>query len=225
MQKQQSFSLEGLKIAIAIPCYSRNIILDSYVSLQKAMFMLRNYKVSVTIITETENAIITVARDRLVHKFLTQTDCNRLFWLDDDLDFDPSDLVRLAAWSTQYSFVAAGYVQRQYPLAFNIKVDLDNPVFNEHGLLKIASCGLGFCITDRSIYERWEGPYYKMMGERIKNIFNTAIKDENFYGEDYLFMQTCGEDIWLDPSIKLTHFGNHGFEGRFADLLEERYGK
>jgi hypothetical protein len=51
----------------------------------------------------------------------------------------------------------------------------------------------------------------------LSAIFDFAVKDNSYVGEDYLFCDRARADgfqVWVDPTIKLGHMGVQEYEGR-----------
>ena len=113
---------------------------------------------------------------------------------------------------------------RDYPITFPITMD-SPPKLNEHGLVKIYGTGMGFTIIDRKVFEQIDAPEYSHKGQKIKGYFNMEFKDGASIGEDMYFFRKWvaqGGEIWMDPLIKLGHFGNHVYEGDFAQLISDK---
>jgi len=224
-----SLSLDGLSVCIGIPCYSETIPLEQATALVEAVHSLRMKGIKVAIATERGNALIDLARNRIVTKFLRQTDYKKLFWLDDDILFKPDDMERLLAWSTLYPIVGATYPVRQDPPKFFIRRETDKWDQNEYGLFKIIGTGLGFCVIDRSVFDQMEPTTekFKIDEEQIEAYF--SIKRENgvYFGEDITFFKRWNEEFGgsfiLDPSIHLKHVGSKAYDYNLVDYLRGLY--
>lgn len=219
---ERSFNISGLSVAVAIPSYRGIVPLDLASALVNSFGLLYKDGVSTALLTERENAIVSNARNRLVHDFLTRTTFQKLLFIDDDIIYKHEMLERLICWSTKYKIVCGTYPTRQLPLKFFIRGNLKEPEFNEDGLLRIHGTGLGFTIIDRSVFESMHVPEYDIKGEIIKEFFRTEVKEGKLYGEDMLFFGDCianGFDVWLDLMIKIGHWGNYVYEANVIDLL------
>jgi hypothetical protein len=68
-------------------------------------------------------------------------------------------------------------------------------------------------------HPEWE--YHDRKREQnLVSIFDFKSTPEGYYGEDILFCDRArshGFEIWIDPMIKLGHFGTHEFPGDFAN--------
>jgi hypothetical protein len=217
------FDLQGTSVILAIPCYRGVFPVDTVSGLMTTTRKFIDHNIRAGFLFERENALIESCRNRLVNKFLA-TDFQKLLFIDDDIIFEWEDIERLLCWGTKFPIVAASYRARKEPPTYYIQYDADNPVWNEYGLLKIRGCGLGFTLIDRSVFEKMEDsvPSYPDNDVTVKQFFRTGINAEGKYcGEDMLFFNEIvdkgGFDVWLDPAIKLGHFGNYVYRG---DLLQ-----
>ncbi len=174
------------------------------------------------------------ARDMVVDGFL-RSGCEKLFWIDADMVWEPQDFFKLVALSTQVDVVLASYpakVEGDVPFF----VDFDMPAeTNRHGLLKINGAGLGFCCMDRKVVQAVadKSPtiHDSSIGRIRKKIFRHDVSEERaveFEGklypsdrtEDFAFFSDitdCDFDIWLDPFIELGHVGTKEWRAKFAD--------
>ena len=104
------------------------------------------------------SAVITKARSDVVNEFL-QSDCNRLFWIDSDIEWTPLDFGRLLALTTDAGLhvVGATYPSKSDPMQYFVKIEaLETPESelrsNEHGCMPVDGFGLGFtCITREAV--------------------------------------------------------------------------
>src|SRR3990167_8998437 len=189
------FSLDGLSVCIAIPSYSEHVPLDLAVALTEAVSDMRLKGVKVAIATERGNALIDLARSRLATKFIDQTKYQKIFWIDDDIIFNPADFERLLAWSTMYPIVAGTYPARMEPAKFFIRRETEKWEQNEYGLFKIIGCGLGFCVMDRSVFEKLlpDTNSFQIEQEKIHRFFRIDQENGRYFGEDILFFKNWHE--------------------------------
>jgi hypothetical protein len=175
---------------------------------------------------ERENALIDLARNRLVRNFLEQTDANKLVFIDDDIVFRWKDFERLLCWSTKYPVVAGTYPTRTWPTKYFIDPG-EKLQFTEDGLLRVHSCGFGFVIIDRSVFEELKphtNLYIDQHGEPTQQYFKVGIFDNRYMGEDIYFYKTLdkiNKEVVIDPMIDLKHIGTHVFESNFAEGLKD----
>ena len=96
------------------------------------------------------------------------------------------------------------------------------------GLVEVYDAGTGFMCIKREVVERMivELPETMYIAERDTlpswALFDTLIdEDRRYLSEDYTFCrrwQKLGGQVWLDPSVKLDHFGSIVYSG--APLFE-----
>ena len=66
-------------------------------------------------------------------------------------------------------------------------------------------------------HEDWT---YEFKGEQITALFDFALKDGKYVGEDYLFCDRArehGYKIYIDVDISLPHVGQDTFENNFRE--------
>ena len=107
----------------------------------------------------------------------------------------------------------------------------------ENGALKVYDAGTGFMLIKREVIEKMIDAYPELkfrddtgsLTEEEKkwtyNFFDAYIDEETnrLLSEDYGFCrywQKIGGDVWVDPSIDMTHLGRMKYEGRMIDYLE-----
>jgi hypothetical protein len=213
-------------VCVGIPCYREVVPIEQMTALVETVYQLRTKGVKVAIATERGNALIDMARSRLVDKFLNNTDYQKIFWLDDDIIFTPDDFERLLAWSTLYPIVAATYPVRQDPVKFFIRQETNQWDQNEYGLFKIIGTGLGFCIMDRSVFETMvpDTSTFIVEDKEIKHFFKIESENGVYFGEDIYFFKRWhdkyGGSVMLDPSIDLKHVGQNAYDYKFIDYIK-----
>ena len=132
---------------------------------------------------------------------------------------------RLLGWSTLYPIVGATYPVRGDPPKFFIRRESEVWEQNEYGLLKVIGTGLGFCVMDRSVFEKMKPTCetYTMDKVEMDSYFNTTRKDGVYFGEDISFFKKWHEDFggnfMLDPSIELQHVGSKYYDHKFIDYI------
>ena len=220
--------LKDLSVCIAIPCYRGVVPIEQMTALIEAVTNLRNKGVKVAVGTERENALIDLARNRLVTRFL-DTGYKKIFWLDDDILFQPDDMERVLAWSTLYPIVGATYPVRQEKPLYFIRRETDHWVQNEYGLFDTIGYGLGFVVMDRSVFETMspKTDTFIMDSEEHKQFFKIEAVNKVYFGEDIYFFKRWHDEFggkaMLDPSINLKHMGHKAYDTKFMDYLRGLY--
>lgn len=105
------------------------------------------------------------------------------------------------------------------------------------GLIGVHDAGTGFMMIKRSailkMIEAFPELKYnndvQMKGQPVKDnfyaLFDTMIDpvDKRYLSEDYTFCrrwQSIGGDIWLNPTIKLNHYGHFCFAGNPVKIID-----
>ena len=176
-----------------------------------------------------ENCHVDDSRNVLVRDFL-ETDCESLVFLDADLRWNPSELVRLIQHDVD---IVAGI----YPLKNNPKEDMTYPIRhlpgdtleNEIGLLEVEAVPTGFLKISRQVLESLaeDAPGFRNKldtSDRIKTplIFERTMLDGARWGGDYTFCMKAREKgfkVWIDPHMTFEHAGEHVWNGCYADHL------
>jgi hypothetical protein len=174
------------------------------------------------------------ARNLLAAKFLA-SDATDLLFIDDDVGWQPADVVRLLASDQP---LIGGVIRKKIG-------DSDNPdgwccnflPGAERGLgtdamgsVEVARVGTAFLRIERRVFEdmiRWH-PEWKRSGAP-----DLPLAEQQFYyrfflfgddelGEDYVFCDRWREldgHVFIDPSIKLSHVGETAITGTIIDLI------
>ena len=92
--------------------------------------------------------------------------------------------------------------------------------------MQVKRVGTGFMMISRDIIERMiaahpEWQYENKEGNgTVAGVFDFAIKDGRFVGEDYLFCDRVAElggKVWVDVDISLPHIGTEAFTNNFRE--------
>jgi hypothetical protein len=112
--------------------------------------------------------------------------------------------------------------------------DTDALVF-DGPLMRVQRVGTGFMLIKRHVIQKLialhpEWNVENRQGDgHVSAVFDFAIKDGKYIGEDYLFCDRAtqaGFQVWVDVEINLPHVGVESFERNFVDdvimpLLED----
>src|SRR5262245_39410193 len=80
------------------------------------------------------SSVVTTARNKVADQFL-QSNKNRLFWIDSDMQWEAKDFVRILAMSSIMECVGVAYVAKDLPLQFQLNYDKDKFVTNDYGCI------------------------------------------------------------------------------------------
>lgn len=216
----EEISVDGVKVCIALPCYSGYVPLEMLLAFAELSTLCEKYGVVVSILAERGNSLPTTARNNLISRFM-DTDAEYLFWIDDDIVFSVQDFFQLLAIATKKKSVAATYCCRKdEPVFFIQPIDGKNITFDEDGMIKAKGVGLGFSCQHRSILEplfNEAEPYTDKDSTPLRDVFKTEIKDGKFTGEDYYFFHKLFENghiTYIHPLIHLKHVGRKDYDHR-----------
>lgn len=205
-----------MKIFVAIPSY------DPRLQIEVVNCLLNEQKIALgigddfTVMMLSGDAGIVGARNQCVSKFF-ETDFDRFFFLDADITWEVGALVKLA--HMPYDFVGGAYRYKMevedYPINWlPDDPDTDGMRWNEHKLLEVQKLPTGFLALSRKVFQTIMDAHperiYKHFGHPSFTFFQLFFKDGALVGEDYLFCEewaSLGGKIYLDPEIKLTHWG------------------
>jgi hypothetical protein len=146
---------------------------------------------------------------------------DELFWIDDDIGFDPEDVFRLR--DTGEALVAGIYPKKgRRELAVHVVPGTRSFAFGRDGSLsEVRYVGTGFMYTHRRLYEAMapELPVCnEHFGERVIPYFLPfVVKAESgpwYLGEDYAFCERArraGHRVMVDTRVRLYHVGTYAY--------------
>ena len=224
MSDEIEVSLDGLSVTIGIPVYNP-IPHRTVMSLCGTVQELTKHKIKHNISMHV-CGIITMGRSNVLADFL-QSGTQKLFWVDADMVWDPQDVMKLLAMSTEVDVVAAAYPAKvEGPATYYANFDAERKI-GPFGLHEVKGLGLGFTVVDRKVCQELSDRA-PMVKDEIANrssaqVFRTdATADGHFRGEDMAFfadIRDLGYTVWCDPTIELGHIGPREWRGRLSDAF------
>lgn len=218
-------SVDGIKVAVVIPCYSGYIPLEFGLAMADLAVEVRKYGVDLLYISERGNSLAVTARNSLLNRFL-ETDYEYIFWIDDDIIFTPNDFLQILALCVTRKSTAATYCARQDDPVFFIKpLNNESIEYTEDGLIPARGCGLGFSCQHRSIVEPLLAgcdTYPDRDKKIIADVFKTGVFEGKYWGEDMYYFNLLyknGNPVYIHPTINLKHVGRKDYDHR---LLTEK---
>ena len=211
------------KLFIAIPCYSQQVHIFTMMSLIQALSAVAQAGWTWHMHCQVGDGLIARCRNMLITEFF-QTDCTDMFWLDDDVQFSPEDMLRVI--DGREPFLAGVYRVKSPNIRFpaNFHAELKR---QENGYAEAEHVPFGFVRTTRGMIERMikelNPPTWGESGKRHYELFGHEIHSDLYWGEDYTFCnrwRRIGGKVWVEPDVHLTHHGITGFQGKVADLIE-----
>jgi len=226
MTQTKSIDLAGRSLFVGLPTYDYKLHIGTVSGLLKLSQEVMALGVALRLGTVCGCSVISRARNVAVHDFL-DTDATDLLFVDSDISFDGQDALRLMAAATDKDIVAGVYEARMPGKVYNVTLDLKDGavLMDDNGLVRVQRVGTGFMLIRRHVLRRmqdehpeWE--YYDPIAKAsMWSIFDFKSTREAYIGEDYLFCDRAREmgfEIWVDPSLKLGHMGNHEYISEFG---------
>ena len=224
---EKRVDLTGRKVFVGIPAYDGKLNIKTAFALAKLMPVALGHGVSMYLSHMSGCSIITMARNALVNEFL-KTDAEELLFIDADVIVEPDDVMRLLAQSTDRDILCGMYPRRAKDKNFFLDLyrdDTDALVF-DGPLMRVNRVGTGFMLIKRHVIERLiaDHPEWNVENRQgdghVSAVFDFAIKDGKYVGEDYLFCdraREAGFEAWIDVEICLPHVGTEEFTRSFVD--------
>jgi len=226
-----------MKVFIAIPSYGGMKCLPMIDSLRDTIQLLDKQGHSFILATRSGLCYVQLARNELLKEFL-DSDCDSLFWLDDDVSWNPEDVLRML--NMEDEIVAGVYRKKtdteEYPIAIDTDED-GKPIVREDGCILAPFIPAGFWRIRRSAIEKMcssypEQAYFMMQhGEKVTGFFDLfpqGLYNGQWWGEDFGFCRLWKElgKIWLVPDINLVHHGPDGksYPGNYHKFLLKQPG-
>lgn len=195
-----------------------------------ALLMERGHDAALAI--EDHNCYVQVARNDLAEAFYT-SDCDVLFFLDDDLRWNPRDVLRVL--ETDGEIVAGVYPKKtadeDYPVVIRTRQS-HRPMVRGDGALAAELVPTGFLKVTRAVIETLRAAYPEQRywnyanGKRtdaVYDLFPQGVRDGRWWGEDFAFShlwRALGGEIWVVPDITFDHIGQDtAWRGNYHEFL------
>ncbi len=222
MSETHSFDIRGVSVAIGMPNYG---IIQARTTAALAMTAYECARCGVVLDLIMAQGVLPWSRDNVVDEFLPLKS-QKLFWIDADMEWTPTDFFRLLALSTVRDVVGAAYPAKvDGPVTFYAAYD-GNQASQEYGLLPVNGMGLGFTVMDRAVVEKVVATkpvlHDQLANRDVHEVFRFGSTDGQRQGEDMAFfddIKAAGYTVWMDPSIELGHVGTKVWRGRIADAF------
>lgn len=178
------------------------------------------------------SGLIEMARDGVCADFI-ESGAGKLFCIDSDMVWDPTQFIRMLALSTLYDVICASYpVKIEGPATeFYVSWKPGQPA-SEHGLLPVLGAGLGFTVIDRKVIAELSAKAPPVLdqigGLTVPGIHRVDVVDGHRRTEDmalFADITALGYQVWLDPSIPLGHIGAREWTGRLLDAIVDKHAK
>ena len=226
------------RVAIATPVYGQTVQLHFCGSVFSAVGALREVGAECDWISYSSPSA-RWGRNTLVAQFLAVPDFTHLMWVDADVSFGRDAIPRLLAHDLPV--VAGLYPAKRLPLRFEwvpVRDEAGVLVRNANGLIRARLVDGGFVLVKREVYLRLVEAYpeRRLVGDPGDPIRFLAPWMHDLHPEDYALGQLgphedygfcnlwtrIGGEIWVDPTVQLTHHGMHGYQADPATLIQAR---
>lgn len=227
------------KIFIALPAFGRQNFTPTTSSLMGlARALLRDghdfyfSTLSNSTIDELRNAMTTVWYDAV-------PDSEWMAQVDADMDFEPELITDMLKFGKP--LMGCLYPKKTYPLDF-VGRGVKGPARVIDGFMEMAGIGFGVtmihrsCITmmlesgqarsDEKIDRHTAGDILKGYGsKRIIRAFDPLEDETGRLSDDMSFCRryrNSGGEVWAATHHRITHVGQHGYTGRYADRWDKQ---
>jgi len=235
MAETRQATLTGRTLFIGIPAYDGKLNIKTAFALAQLMPKAMSLGVSVILSDLSNCSIITMARNALVHEFL-KTDATELLFIDADVVATADDMLRLMAQSKDITTGAYPRRAKDQNFFADLYFDANGDLEFDGSLMRVERAPTGFMLIQRHVIEKMvaahpEWTYEKSPTEKMSAVFDFAIVDGKYVGEDYLFCDRAtqmGFKVYIDVDISLPHVGSNEFSRNFREevvmpLLENIY--
>lgn len=208
-----------MSILIATPCYAGLVHAQHMQSCLKLARVLDEVGLDHDWHLGWNESLVQRARNSMAALFL-QTDFQKLFFIDADIEFDPDSVAKL--WNMNADVAVGLYCMKRpaKPLSAWRDGKLIEVTPKDTEPFDVDYAGTGFMMIDRKVLEKmrdaWpERKHQEGSGESFL-WFDPRLSDDGtwYMSEDYAFChdwKRLGGKITADPSIRLTHYGTFGY--------------
>ena len=217
MATEKYVDLNGRSLMIGIPAYDSKIDINSALNLIQVAGQAGKHGVQIQIAQIAGCSILPKARNTLIARFM-ESDCTDFLFLDTDVTFKPEDVFRLMGLATNKDVVGGVYPKKNKDT--ELAVDLlysttGSPIIEpEYNIYEALHLPTGFMLIRRHVIEKMMEAYPELMYAEPHEqlvcyaLFDFQLKDQQYYGEDYIFCQRAralGFKIYVDPLLNLGH--------------------
>lgn len=217
MAEDKLINLKGRSLMIGIPSYDAKVDINCMLNLLQLVGMAGSHGIEFQVAHVSGCSILPKARNLLIARFM-ESDCTDFLFLDTDVIFKPEDILRLMAIATTKDIVGGVYPKknRDSELAVDLLYSATgspvvDPEFNIYEAMHVPT---GFMLIRKHVIEKLMHAHPELMyadkDEKVVcyALFDFQLRNEAYYGEDYIFCQRARElgiRIYVDPYISLGH--------------------
>jgi hypothetical protein len=225
-----------MKVFVAIPSHSGDVTVGTMMSVIQSMMDGTSCtpKVEFNVQCWVGDSIIQNARNVLIAMFL-ETDCTDFVFIDGDISWRSQELLKLL--SHPVDVVGGGYRfkndKEEYPMQW--LPDPDGKGLHADpatGLIEIAGAPTGFLRFTRNALEKLVEAYGALWYKErlcpdltLHNLCEVQLDNNVLRGEDYALCKKwrdIGGQVWVDPTLALTHTGHKDYHGNLGNWLLNR---
>jgi hypothetical protein len=222
-------------VFIATPI-ARHPVRQYTVALAKTLVHLAELGIRSWVQQVVGNSNLPRARNELVAAFLA-SDYSDFLAIDDDMGFTPNAVMRLLA--SDKDLIGGVGCKKVIcpdtdPAKWCLRTLHQEITQDDMGAIEIEAIGTGFLKITRAVFDRmikahpdWKRRGWPNMPEAARawyyQFFRFDPNDQEEIGEDIAFCRewrALGGSVWVDPTIKLIHVGEHEYTGNLEALLE-----
>jgi len=223
-----------MKVVFCIPALTGEIKTECHQSLVATYRLLNEAKIPYEEFVVKDCPYLPVARAILVAMFMADPEATDLFFIDWDLKFDASSVLKIL--QKPQGIVVGIYPLKRDDLGWPvvIKTSEDRIPMGQDGLIEGLLVPVGFGRIKRIVFEKlaeaypelkYEESIVRVMGAELTaayDFFGMGVFGTKFKTEDYAFCQRwrdMGGRLWVYPDIDFEHVGSKAFTGNYHRYL------
>lgn len=226
-----------MKVFFAIPMYRGRAHAECVRSLEGTLRLFESRGHEAVVATCARCCYVQFARNRLVWDFL-KTDCDKLFFIDDDISWSAEDALRLAL--ADDDVVSGVYRKKEdqetYPVVIFTNGQ-DRPQVRSDGAIAAWGVPAGMLAIRRNVIESLiaahpEKRYFDFVDgvreEGFYDLFPQGVYGDRWVGEDFAFCEmwrALSGQIWVLPDMTMSHHeGDKAWTGNYHEFLLKQPG-
>lgn len=166
------------------------------------------------------------ARNILIGEFLA-SDCQNMVFIDADTGWKAKDLYRLI--TLERDFVAGAPPLKRDEEQYAVKLDEPEIWADKDGLVKVVGVGGAFIRLSRyllqTLFDKEPRKWKETENSKVSALlFERTFQNEQRFSGDYGFCNRVlreGFDIYVDPEMEFTHFGEKPYAGSWGNWLRK----
>lgn len=229
-----------MKVVFAIPALTGEVKVRCHQSLVATYRLLHQSGIEYEEFFVENCPYLPVARATLAAMFMKDAEATDLFFIDSDVGFDPSGVMKILA--RPEGIVAGIYpLKRDFPHGYPVELKMvDGKPFGfriggpREYLVEANFLPTGFMRVKRIVFEKlaeaypelkYEHSVVEVMGAGVTeayDFFGMGAFGRKFRTEDFAFCQRwrdIGGHCWIMPDINFEHIGSKAYKGNLQNFL------